>query len=169
MNTDEPLPLDWPAPTETPAPAPGSLELGQPVTITDRLVRAELTPAQVLRLADEWGHVPPRITAAAEKVKPRMRTQLSNRDHRVWLPASTLDALGHDVRVLTRTEPRYLELDLPLDGITVQQVQLQDGRVHYDYDEGPTFLHAHTGTGYRIAYSLHRRPLTVHPTMMEAR
>ena len=165
MTTDQTFPLDWPTPA--PPPPPAHLELGQPVIITDRLIRAELTPAQVLRLADEWEHVPAPIVAAAEKVEPRMRAQLSNREHRVWIPASTLPALGFDVRVLTRAEPRGLEVALPRTGITVQQVQLQDGRIHYDYDDGATFIHAHTSVGYRIAYSLHRRPIMAHPTMVE--
>lgn len=43
------------------------LTLGQPVTITDYLVRAELRPKQVLSLADLWADIPAKVAESVQR------------------------------------------------------------------------------------------------------
>lgn len=148
------------------------MNLGDRVTITAHLVRAELRPAQVLDLAALWGNVPDPILDSARKIvdgEGRRPLRYVPRDFRLWIPASLEGALGFDVRVLTRThrEPGHGSVPVPVAGIVTQRVQLQSGRVVYDYYAGATFIHAHTGTGYRVAYNVNRRPVLVHPSMIE--
>lgn len=148
------------------------MNLGDPVTITDHLIRAELRPRQVLALADRWEHMPAPILERARKIStPEGRRPIlpELRNFRLWIPASHVAALGFETRTLYRNHPAPHpgEIAYPIAGIVTQRVHLQDGRVVHEYDEGATFIHAHTGTGYRVAYNVNRRPVLVHPTMIE--
>ncbi|GAA1327540.1 hypothetical protein GCM10009592_14470 [Brachybacterium rhamnosum] len=149
--------------------------LGQPVTITDYLVRAELRFRQALTLADLWEDMPSQIVAAAQRMNDRKAEpwERNMRKFRVWMPASLYPALGWDVRLLTRTHPEPFPysgpggLDFPLAGLVTQRVQVQDGRIHRDYEEGATFIHQSSRKGYRVAHDVNRRPLLVLPSMIQ--
>lgn len=89
------------------------------------------------------------------------------------MPASFYPELGWDVRLLTRTRPEPFSCSgdggraFPLNGIVTQQVQVQDGRMRYDYNEGATFIHQQSRKGYRVAHDVNRRRLLVVPSMIE--
>lgn len=152
-----------------------ALTLGQPVMIADYLVRAELRPKQAIALADLWDDMPAKVAEAVQRFRDReeKRRERDLREFRVWMPASLYPELGWDVRLLTRTHPEPVPwtgkgaLAFPLGGIVTQQLQVQDGRMHYDYAEGATFIHQQSRKGYRVAYNVNRRPLLVVPSMIE--
>ena len=150
-----------------------ALTLGQSVTITDYLVRGELYAEQVLALSEEWAYLPTIITDKARMAVRRNSGAYSHR-FRLWLPAS----IQHNsyrwgtgwisTRRRHHPAPHFTEMTFPLSGIVTQKVQVQDGQVVNDYEEGNTFVPWSVGVGYRVAYRLSRRSLLVIPSMIEA-
>lgn len=149
-----------------------ALTLGQPVTVTDYLVRGEVSAEQVLALAERWAHLPTIITDKA-RLAVHPNSGWRSRRFRLWLPAS----IQHDsyrggtgwisTQRRQHPAPNYPDMAFPLSGIVTQKVQVQDGEVHHDYEEGTTFVSWSVGVGYRVAYHLSRRSLLVVPSMIE--
>lgn len=152
------------------------LTLGQPVTITDYLVRANVTAKQVLILADRWAELPPVFVDKAQKSIDRNRDRTYHWDptFRMWIPASIVSTswsdgvLGYIItEKRNHPSPHYSEVGLPLPGVVTQKIQVQDGSVNYCYEEGNIFTPFSVRTGYWVAYHLSRRPLLVLPSMIE--
>ena len=148
------------------------LALGQRVTITDYLVRGELTADQVVKLSTRWAYLPTIIT---EKAREKIENRVGGRsaDFNLWIPASLhaesyRSGLGW-IREKSRTHPNpsYGDMKFPLDGIVTQKVQVQNGEVHRDYIEGGVFIGWSVEPGYRVAYDLNRRSVLVLPSMIE--
>jgi len=149
-----------------------ALTLGQPVTITDYLVRGELSAKQVLALSEQWAYLPTIITEKA-RLAIHPNSGWRSRQFRLWLPAS----IQHDsyrwgngwisTQHRQHPAPHYTEMTFPQSGIVTQKVQVQDGEVVHDYEEGSTFVSWSVGVGYRVAYHLSRRSLLVVPSMIE--
>lgn len=152
------------------------LTLGQHVTITDYLVRGTATPRQVLVLADRWPELPAAIADRARADAERDHRLISRRganDYRMWMPASIVSASVADTELRyigterrNHPTPYYDEVGLPVAGFITQKIQVQDGQMHYGYEEGNTFLSRSVRAGYWVAYRLDRRPLLVLPSMI---
>lgn len=148
--------------------------LGQSVTITDFLARAELTAKEVVALAEAWPEVPAPIVKAAQALLDNDHQLRSDPGrYRVFVPSSLV---GYPrPRGLERAStaskhhpiPWRGDIPFPLPGIVVQQVQLQDGFPFYE-EYGSEFHRLSTRKGFKVAYRLDRRPLTVVPSMIES-
>lgn len=156
-------------------------ELGQRVTITDYLVRCRMDADSVLSAQEAWGGMASRTVKAAHGIKLAQERQplhyrLLYQDLRAWLPVSLYrqfqgwhSRLHGEVASHDRAHPTLTDLALPITGLIVQQVNIQDGEIdNYGPEEGAGFNHHRTRVAYLVAYSLHRRPLTVYPGQMEA-
>lgn len=149
-----------------------ALTLGQPVTITDYLVRGDLSAEQVVKLSTRWAYLP---TIIAEKAQQAVKSSTGYRyaGFRIWIPASLESESYRDglnwisTKDRTHPNPTYSEMKLPLSGIVTQKVQVQDGQVEHDYDVGAVFIGWSVQPGYRVAYHLSRRPVLVLPSMIE--
>lgn len=147
-----------------------SITLGQRVTVTDYLVRASLTSDQAISLSDIWDEMPEGVVKQARKASSPSSVY---RHYRVWAPASIVNTYPSNhhfgyVSNGTREHPRLYpgSVDLPVTGVIVQQVLVQDGMPEYG-EYGSGFSRMSTRVGYKVAYHLTRRPLLVLPSMIE--
>lgn len=67
-----------------------------------------------------------------------------------------------------RNNPAPYYLKLPLEGVVVQQVTLQHGVPDNDYEYGSSWNQKVSNVGYKVAYHLNRRPLTVLPSLISS-
>lgn len=148
--------------------------LGQPVTIADFLERAELTAAEVVALAEAWPETPVPVVNAAQ-TRLESNAHLLRPDpgrYRVFVPSSLVGYPRPRGLELATTASKHHrtpwrgDIQFPLPGIVIQQVQLQDGSPFYE-EYGSEFHRMSTRKGFKVAYRLDRRPLTVIPSMLE--
>lgn len=140
--------------------------LGTSVTVPDYLRRVELgqwlgdreVERRRAMIADLW---PDAAIADSNGVLPT----------KLWIAESIharlFTELGLWVHEDCRNNPTIAghALTLPVDGIVVGKVTLQDGKPLYEGNAN-TWYATRAYTGYRVAYHLSRRPLTVLPSMI---
>lgn len=125
-------------------------ELGQKVVIFDFLVRTSLNNEAIEDLKNHWAEAPSGLTTGTNKWA-RGRQQ-------VWIPKSVWDS--KTLKGAKNLNGRYAKPILPVEGVIVQEVTLQDGMIDF-YDEGVSFSCLGSRTGYKVSYSLRRKPLNV--------
>lgn len=149
------------------------LTLGQRVTITDFLARADLTAKEVLALAGVWPEVPAPVVHAAHAELERQASglRLAADHYRVFVPSSLMEWPRPRGLEIASTASKHHpvpwrgDITFPLHGIVIQQVQLQDGSPFYE-EYGSEFHRMSTRRGFKVAYRLDRRSLTVLPSMI---
>lgn len=137
----------------------GLYELGDKVIISDYLVRACLDMKQIEVLREKWDNAPS-FTLHPAVQRPRWN---------VWVPNSLVDSLGPTAwgAQFVGIKSRYVlsKVETPLEGIVVQEFNLQDGSGEFD-EYGMSFCSISTKKGYNISYNLRRKPLKVSLDMM---
>lgn len=156
------------------------ITLGVPVVIDDYLMRVTARSEQLVALSRAWHDVPPKVLERAQEVIRARKAHGSTAywprrsDYfKVWVPVSMVVDSTREPWGWLDQDSRYhptpwpgAGIELPLEGIVVQQAQVQDGQSDYGAEEGHYFDGLSSRRGYRVAYSLHRRPLLVRPEMI---
>jgi hypothetical protein len=144
-------------------------KLGDQVEITNFLVRSDYVSYKILeRMYELWPEMP-------EGMKWKVREYQENRKlsahHVVWVPATLQREMDWDhwfgLNTRQHPSPSIDSVGLPVTGIVVQRCQRQDGLAYSgSYEDPGGFIQHSSTTGYKVAYSLNRRPLLVAPYMM---
>ena len=153
------------------------LKLGEPVTISDYLVRVSMSPLQAVEVAEDWEEFPPKLLAEATRIVERDGGARSARNIggggrlRVWVPASVqavaFRKYNRHMRIEHRHHPAPLwrAEDFPLSGIVTRAVQIQDGEAERE-EFGAYFVGFDNRPGYEVTYHLGRRAHRVLPSMI---
>ncbi len=136
-------------------------KLGDRVIVTDYLRRIDLSRLDEPRVSRVRAY----LTDAGVDMAGALPTKL-------WVPQSVhrhaFDELGIWIPTDNRNNPTpdHYTVTLPVSGVVVQKITLQDGRPTYG-DYGRDWKSSLHRTGYRVAYRLDSRPLIVWPSMIQ--
>jgi hypothetical protein len=145
-----------------------SLELGQRVRFTEKLVR--------VRIHTYADYNAPRQEELLQSALDRMGisrsrggTTFRHLDWKLWVPESFADKHLHSG--LTRLDYVY---GIPTSGhgVIVQRATLQQGGTYQQgYEEGPCWMDHGTTRAYKVAFDINRKPVHVlpeHITVLES-